>query len=135
MVVDLDAKVSGLGPELQKVLADANVKWADAKAPVSSYTLAKEKPPRTLEQEGYNLGASAVRQKYRFVGRENGPETADNVLHVVDLYKLPPEEKDLMIEYVLRGAKDQGSDKLFLFLNSDEEAGFFLKEFNNTKNL
>ena len=57
----------------------------DVKHPVGSEILRKQNSPDTLKERVYNMGKSIVKQKERFCGLEQGPESSENVLHIVDL--------------------------------------------------
>ncbi len=43
-------------------------------------------------------------QKTRFIGKENGPVSAENVGHIVDLCYVPSHEKAIVKENILKGA-------------------------------
>ena len=57
----------------------------DAKHPLGSEILLKQNSPYTLQEMAHNMGQSIAKQKGRFCGLEQGPESSENVLDVVDL--------------------------------------------------
>lgn len=67
--VDLDFKVDG--PALYTHM--------DVKHPVGSEILRKQNSPYTLEEMANNMGESIVKQKERFCGLEQGPESSENL--------------------------------------------------------
>jgi len=73
--VDLDYVVEGPHPFTH----------FDVKQPVGSEILELQNQTDSLEQSAYNIGRKVVVQKKRFVGIENGPASAENVSHPVDL--------------------------------------------------
>lgn len=58
-----------------------------------------------------------MNQKHRFVGLENGPASSENVGHIVDLCYVPGNEKSIVRQNILQGARDKGSDAGTIFLN------------------
>lgn len=65
-----------------------------------------------------NMGKSLVKQKERFCGLEQGPESSENVLHIIDLAYVPSHEKEIVKEYYLKGARSSEGIK---FLNDEEK--------------
>lgn len=102
--VDLDFKVDGPAPYTHM----------DAKHPVGSEILAKQNSPDTLQKRAEDTGKSIVKQKDRFCGLEQGPESSENFLHIVDLAYVPSHEKEIVKEYLIKGA---GSSEGIRFLN------------------
>ena len=105
--VDLDFLVEGPKPYTH----------IDIKTPVGSQILEKQNQKITLEQSSHRLGKKIVDQKYRFVGQENGPVSAENVGHIVDLCYIPNHEKEIVRQNILQGAKEQVSTEGIMFLN------------------
>ena len=105
--VDLDYKVKGPDP----------LTHVDIKQPVGSETLGKQGQTISLEDMAYQMGKKIVKQKHRFVGLENGPVSPQNVGHIVDLCYVPDNEKAIVQQNLLKGARDQGSDAGITFLN------------------
>lgn len=89
----------------------------DTKHPVGSEILVKQNSPDTLQEMAYNMGKSLVKQKERFCGLEQGPESSENVLHIIDMAYVPSHEKEIVKEYCLKGAKEAGSSEGIKFLN------------------
>ena len=106
--IDLDFKVDG--PALYTHM--------DVKHPVGSEILIKQNSPYTLQEIANNMGKSIVKQKERFCGFEQGPESSENVLHIIDLAYVPSHEKEIVKEYCLKGA---GSSKGIEFLNDNDK--------------
>ncbi|MFT4612862.1 MAG: hypothetical protein ACI9OT_002253 [Gammaproteobacteria bacterium] len=65
----------------------------------------------------YKMGQKIVQQKHRFVGLENGPVSPQNVGHIVDLCYVPNNEKTIVQQNILNGARDSGSDTGIIFIN------------------
>jgi hypothetical protein len=65
----------------------------------------------------YKIGENIMNQKHRFVGLENGPASSENVGHIVDLCYVPGNEKSIVRQNILQGARDKGSDAGTIFLN------------------
>jgi hypothetical protein len=105
--VDLDFKVDGPAPFTHM----------DAKHPVGSEILSKQNSPDTLQEMVYNMGKSLVKQKERFCGWEQSPESSENVLHIIDIAYVPSHEKEIAKEYCLKGAEEVGSSEAIKFLN------------------
>jgi hypothetical protein len=101
--VDLDYEVLGLAPFTH----------FDVKNPVGSEVLIKQGQTISLEDMAYKIGQNIVDQKHRFVGLENGPASSENVGHIVDLCYLPGNEKAIVRQTILQGARDKGR----IFLN------------------
>lgn len=68
-----------------------------------------------------NMGVSRVKQKERFCELEQGPESSENVLHILDLLYVPPSEKEIVKEYCLKGAENTGSSEGIQFLNENDK--------------
>ena len=64
--VDLDFKISGPAPFTH----------LDIKHPVGSEILLKQNSRYTLQEMGYNMRKSIVKQKERFCGLKQGPESS-----------------------------------------------------------
>jgi hypothetical protein len=105
--VDLDFKVQGPAPFTH----------FDVKNPVGSEILKKQGQTISLEDMGYKIGQKIVAQKHRFIGLENGPVSSENVGHIVDLCYVPGNEKAIVRQTILQGARDKGSDAGIVFLN------------------
>ena len=105
-LVDLDFFISGPEPFTH----------LDMKHPVGSSILKKQGQNKTLREMAYDLGESISDQKKRFCALEQGPETRENTLHIVDLCYVPTDEKQIVKEFCLKGA---GSSKGILFLNTE----------------
>ena len=108
--VDLDFKVDGPYPFTH----------VDIKHPVGSEILQKQNSPMDLETMAYKMGGKLVDQKNRFCNLEQGPNTSENVLHIVDLAYVPSHEKEIIKEYCLKGAEDAGGSEGILFLNDND---------------
>lgn len=67
----------------------------------------------------YDIGLNIVKQKDRFIGQENGPKSADDVDHIVDLVRSIDHEKLIVRETILQGARAAGSDTGIMFLNDN----------------
>ena len=65
----------------------------------------------------YKIGQNIVAQKHKFVGLENGSLSSENVGHIVDLCYVPDNEKAIVRQIILQGARDKGSDAGIVFLN------------------
>lgn len=105
--VDLDYEVLGPAP----------FPHFDVKNPVGSEVLIKQGQTISLEDMAYKIGQNIVDQKHRFVGLENGPASSENVGHIVDLCYVPGNEKSIVRQTILQGARDKGSDAGIIFLN------------------
>jgi hypothetical protein len=105
--VDLDYTVQGPAPFTH----------FDVKNPVGSEILKKQGQTISLEDMAYKIGQNIVNQKHRFVGLENGPVSSENVGHMVDLCYVPGNEKAIVRQTILQGARDKGSDAGIVFLN------------------
>lgn len=105
--VDLDFTVQGPAPFTH----------FDVKNPVGSEILKKQGQTISLEDMAYKIGQNIVNQKHRFVGLENGPVSSENVGHIVDLCYVPGNEKAIVRQTILQGARDKGSDAGIVFLN------------------
>lgn len=108
--VDIDFKVEGPAPYTHM----------DVKHPVGSEILRKQNSPYTLQEMAHNMGASIVKQKERFCELEQGPESSENVLHIIDLAYVSSHEKEIVKEYCLKGAEDAGSSEGIKFLNDND---------------
>jgi hypothetical protein len=105
--VDLDYKVKGPGL----------LTHVDIKHPVGSDILIKQGQTISVEDMAYKMGQKIVQQKHRFVGLENGPVSPQNVGHIVDLCYVPNNEKTIVQQNILNGARYQGSDTGIIFVN------------------
>jgi len=106
--VDLDYEVQGPAPFTH----------IDVKNPVGSEILAKQGQNITVEDMAYKIGKEIVNQKERFVGLKDGPASAENVGHIVDLCYVPVNEKAIVRQNILEGARsNKGSDAGIIFLN------------------
>ena len=103
--VDLDCAVDGPLPYTH----------VDFKHPVGSEILEKQQSSDNLETMAYNIGKKSVKQKEAFCGLKQGPETSENVLHVVDLAYVPSHEKDICKDYCGKGSEDSGDFEGTLF--------------------
>ena len=65
----------------------------------------------------YNIGKNIVKQKHRFVGKKNGLTSSENVGHIVDLCYVSKNEKEIVRQNILQGARDKGSEAGIIFLN------------------
>ena len=66
----------------------------------------------------YNMGKDIPSQKERFVGIPQGPESANEVLHLVNFAKIRnPLEKPYLVSAVLNGAEDAGCGDNIAFIN------------------
>ena len=97
--VDFDFIVKGPPP----------LKYVYVKIPVGSEALRSQNQTISLEDMAYNLGKKIVFQKHRFVGLENGPESSENVGHLIDLRYVPIHEKSIVRENILQGTRDRDS--------------------------
>ena len=104
-IVDLDFRISGPAP----------YSHLDMKHPVGSLILKKQNSPYTLQESSLNMGKSIIKQKKRFCGLDQGPKSSRNVLHIVDLYYIPKEEKEIVKDFCVKGA---GSPEGILFINT-----------------
>ena len=66
----------------------------------------------------YRMGKLIVEQKNNFCGKDQGPESSENVLHIVDLAYVPSHEKEIVRENFLKGTKDKGNSKGIIFINN-----------------
>jgi hypothetical protein len=105
--VDLDYTVQGPAPFTH----------FDVKNPVGSEILKKQGQTISIEDMAYKIGQNIVNQKHRFVGLENGPVSSENVGHIVDLCYVPGNEKTIVRQTILQGARDKVSDAGIVFLN------------------
>jgi hypothetical protein len=103
--VDLDFKVNG--PALYTHM--------DVKHPVGSEILRKQNSPYTLQEMANNMRESIVKQKERFCEFEQGLESRENVLQIVDLCYVPKNEKQIVLEFCIKAA---GSSDGIKFLNT-----------------
>lgn len=65
----------------------------------------------------YKIEQNIVNQKHRFVGLDNGPISSKNIGHIVDLCYVPGNEKAIVRQTILQGARDKSSDAGIVFLN------------------
>ena len=87
--IDLDFEIDGPAPFTHM----------DTKHPVGSEILVKQNSPDTLQEMAYNMGKSLVKQQERFCGLEQGPESSENVLHIIDMAYVPSHEKEIVKEF------------------------------------
>ena len=106
-MVDLDFEINGPG----------KYTWCDVKHPVGSHILKDQNRTIGIDKMAYSVGEKIVKQKSRFVGRPNGPQSAKNVLHLVDLSYVPSSEKSIVRKNIIQGALDAGSADGIKFLN------------------
>jgi len=102
--VDLDFKVNGPAPYTHM----------DVKHPVGSDILRKQNQTIDIKTIAYRMGNEIIDQKERFCRFEQGPESSENVLHLVDLAYVPSHEKEIVKKCCLKGA---GSSEGIQFLN------------------
>ena len=102
--VDLDFKVDGPAPYTHM----------DIKHPVGSDILRKQNREVDIKTMAYDMGKKIVRQKERFCELDQGPKSSKNVLHIVDMSYVRPDEKGIVKKYCLKGA---GSSEGIQFLN------------------
>lgn len=105
--LDLDYKVKGPYP----------LTHVDIKHPVGSETLLKQGQTISVEDMAYKMGQKIIKQKHRFVGLDDGPVSVENVGHIVDLCYVPNNEKAIVKQNLLKGARDMSSDAGIIFLN------------------
>ena len=67
---------------------------------------------------GLILEGQKINQKERFCEFEQGPESSENVFHIIDLAYVPSPEKEIVKEYCLKGA---GSSEGIKFLNDNDK--------------
>jgi len=88
----------------------------DFKTPIDFQDLADKKGIDvsnfpSLETVAYNMGKKIPPQKEDFCGLPSGPKSPENVLHVVNLDLIrDSNQKQNMIDSVLKGAEDKGSN-------------------------
>jgi hypothetical protein len=64
------------------------------------------------------MGKNIPSQKERFIGLPQGPNSADEVFHLVNFDKIKnPFEKPLLVSAVLKGAEDAGCSDNIIFIN------------------
>ena len=90
-IVNLDFKVKG------------KYSFCDVKTPVGSKILKKQNQAETLVEMAYNLGKNIAEQKNRFVGLKQGPKSAEQVLHLIDMWYVPHDEKPIVLKHIFRG--------------------------------
>lgn len=70
------------------------------------------------ETVAYRIGRGIPGQKERFIGLPQGPESVDEVLHLVDFDRIrDPREKPSLVSAVLNGAEDAGCGDNIAFIN------------------
>ena len=106
--VDLDFKVDG----------PARYTHMDCKHPVGSEILIKQRQTININTMAYRMGKDIIEQKKRFCEFEQGPESSENVLHIIDLAYVSSPEKEIVKQYCLKGA---GSSEGIKFLNDNEK--------------
>jgi hypothetical protein len=116
--VNLDFEVTGLGDY-------EGVTHVDIKTPISFEDLESQgkavSGPNTYSEVGRSMGKKLLKQKSRFCGLQDGPANRDQVLHVIDLKKLPNSDiKKEVMQATLNAVEETGnSTKLIYFINSD----------------
>ena len=105
--VDLDFQAKGLGPY-------KGVTHVDIKTPISLEALKLEgkavSGPKTYSEIGRFMGRKLIQQKARFCNIEGGPESSENVLHIIDLRKLPYyQNKSEVVQATLNAAENAGN--------------------------
>jgi hypothetical protein len=65
------------------------------------------------------MGQKIVKQKHRFVGLEDGPVSPENVGHIVDFCYVPDNEKAIVKENILKGARNKDNENGITFLNDN----------------
>ena len=127
--VRLDSTVSG---SKFKTSSGEDYKFFDYKALVSEEISKNDiHDNRTLKESASASGAKSVLQKRRFVGLEGGPESAEVVGHLYDLFYVPDEAKAFAKMKVLEGAKFLGSEEGIFFVNDFPEENQII---NNSTN-
>jgi hypothetical protein len=104
--VDLDYKIDGPYPYTH----------VDIKHPVGSEILRKQNRTIDLETMARNMAKKIDRQKRTFCGLEEGPESPENVLHIVDLAYVPSHEKEFVKKTILNTSSSVDGIK---FLNDE----------------
>lgn len=116
--VDLDFQAKGLGPY-------ERITHVDIKTPISLEALQLEgkaiSGPNTYAKVGSSMGKKLVKQKARFCNIEGGPEAPENVLHIIDLRKLPhSQNKSEVMQATLNAAEiASNSTQNIHFINYD----------------
>ena len=105
--VNLDFQAKGLGPY-------KGVTHVDIKTPISLEALQLEgktvSGPNTYSEIGRSMGRKLIQQKARFCNIEGGPESPENVLHIIDLRKLPYyQNKSEVVQATLNAAENAGN--------------------------
>jgi len=108
--VDLDFKVDGPAPYTHM----------DCKHPVGSEILIKQRQTININTMAYRMGKDIIKQKKRFCEFKQGPESSENVLHIIDLAYVSSPEKEIVKTYCLKGAEDAGSSDGIQFLNDNK---------------
>lgn len=67
----------------------------------------------------YRLGKKIVFQKHRFVGLENGPESSQNIVHIINLGCVPIHEKSIVRNMILEGVKSLNGTDMKIFFQND----------------
>jgi len=66
----------------------------------------------------YDMGKESAKQKKTFIGKDQGPKSTNEVLHLVNFDKIrDPSEKPSLISAVLDGAEDAGCVDGIVFIN------------------
>jgi hypothetical protein len=76
----------------------------------------------TLEKVGYNMGESLTAQKTRYIGQYGGPESPDDVIHLINMGDIVnSSDKPAIMKQIIKGAEDAGCviNNNILFINSD----------------
>jgi len=96
-------------------------KFGDAKAFVSDEVLKSQNQTMNMEQEARIGGAKAYVQKDKFCGQPGGPQSPEDVIHVIDLTFIPSGLKEIFKKLFLEGASEAGSDKGMYFINDKDK--------------
>lgn len=93
--IDLDFEVIGPFP----------YSYMDIKTPIDFNSLGVDVSHfPSYEKVGESIGKKLISQKSRFCDELGGPVGPENVLHVVDLSKCPPDQVEVMKYSVIKGA-------------------------------
>lgn len=79
-----------LGYKVKKPLTHIDIRYS-----VESNALRKQGQTISLEDMAYKTGQNIVKQKHRFLGRENGPVKSENLGHILDLVYVPASRRQL----------------------------------------
>lgn len=93
--IDLDFEVSGPFP----------YSYMDIKTPINFNSLGVDVSHfPSYDKVGESMGKKLILQKSRFCDKLEGPIDPENVLHVVDLSKCPPDQVEVMKDSIIKGA-------------------------------